>query len=301
MAMGEGNDVLMMLSHALAARADAAKSSVAAIRGRHGSLSGVLWRSDVLVTSAQSLPKRERYDVAFATGQDQVATPAGVDVTTNIAVLKLAIALQVHPLVGRVPNMGELVSAYGAGYAGSVSARLGTVIAVGDEWRSRTGGRIDKRLSLDIRLSRAEEGGPIFDMSGGFVGISTFGPYGRVIAIPASTLERVVPILLQHGHIARGWLGIALQPVAIPEPFRAETGQSAGLMATSVKADGPAAKAGVLAGDILVSVDGKDTRRFRNVLSSLDSDSVGRHIELRLIRSGAVQTLSLTVEARPKE
>jgi S1-C subfamily serine protease len=301
MAMAEGNDLLMRLSQALAAGADAAKSSVAAIRGRHGSLSGVLWQSDVLVTSAQSLPKRESYDLVLTTGQTQVATPAGVDVTTNIAVLKLATPLQVRPLVGRVPKVGELVSAYGAGYAGSVSAHLGTVIAVGDEWHSRTGGRIDRRLSLDIRLSRAEEGGPVFDMSGGFIGMSTFGPYRSVIAIPASTLERVVPMLLQHGHIARGWLGIALQPVAIPEPFRDETGQSAGLMATSVKAGGPAAKAGVLAGDILVSVDGKGTRRFRDILSGLGSDSVGRHIEVSLIRSGAVQTLSLTIEARPKE
>jgi S1-C subfamily serine protease len=299
--MGERNDLLMKLSHALAARADEAKSSVAAIRSEHGSLSGLLWRNDVLVTSAQSLPRRESYDVALSTGENQVATPAGIDVATNIAVLKLATPLQVRPLVGRVPNVGELVSAYGVGYAGTVSARLGTVIAVGDEWHSRTGGRIDRRLGLDIRLSRAEEGGPIFDMSGGFVGMSTFGPYRRVIAIPTSTLERVVPILLQNGHIARGWLGIGLQPVAIPEVFRDETGQSAGLMATSLKADGPAAKAGVLAGDILVSVDGKDTRRFRNVMSRLDSDSVGRHIELRVIRSGMVQTLSLTIEARPKE
>jgi S1-C subfamily serine protease len=299
--MDEGKDLLMKLSHALAARANEAKSSVAAIRSEHGSLSGVLWRNDVLATSAQSLPKRESYNVALSTGQNQLATPAGVDVTTNIAVLKLATPLQAPPLVGRVPNVGELVSAYGAEYVGSVSARLGTVTAVGDEWHSSTGGRIDRRLGLDIRLSRAEEGGPIFDMTGGFVGMSTFGPYRRVIAIPTSTLERVVPILVRDGHISRGWLGIALQPVAIPEAFRDETGQSAGLMATSVKADGPAAKAGVLAGDILVSVDGKDTRRFRNVLSRLDSDSVGRHIELRVIRSGMVQTLSLTIEARPKE
>ena len=299
--MGDGTDLLTKLSHELAARADAAKSSVAGIRSEHGSLSGVLWRDDVLATSAQSLPKRESYDVAFAGGQHQVATPSGFDVATNIAVLKLATPLQARPLAGRVPNVGELVSAYGADYVGSVSARLGTVIVVGDEWHSTKGGRIDRRLSLDIRLGRAEEGGPVFDMTGGFVGMSTFGPYGRVIAIPASTLERVVPILLQHGHIARGWLGIALQPVAIPEPFRAETGQSTGLMATSVKADGPAAKAGVLAGDIVVSVDGRDARRFRDVLSRLDSDSVGRHIEVRLIRSGAVRTLSLTVEARPKE
>jgi S1-C subfamily serine protease len=299
--MGEGNDLLMKLTQALAARADAAKSNVAAIRTRYGSLSGVLWRNDVLVTSAQSLPKRDSYELALPGGKQQVATPAGVDATTNIAVLRLATPLQARSLAGRVPDTGELVSAYGAGYAGSVSARLGSVIAVGDEWHSRTGGRIDRRLELDIGLSRAEEGGPVFDMGGGFVGMSTFGPYRRVIAIPASTLARIVPILLQHGRITRGWLGIALQPVAIPEAFRAETGQSAGLMATSVKPDGPAAKAGVLAGDILVSVDGKGTGRFRNILSRLDSGSVGRHIELRLIRSGAVQTLSLTVEARPKE
>ena len=175
--MGDGTDLLTKLSHELAARADAAKSSVAAIRSEHGSLSGVLWRNDVLATSAQSLPKRESYDVAFAGGQHQVATPSGFDVATNIAVLKLATPLQARPLAGRVPNVGELVSAYGADYVGSVSARLGTVIVVGDEWHSIKGGRIDKRLGLDIRLGRAEEGGPVFDMTGGFVGMSTFGPY----------------------------------------------------------------------------------------------------------------------------
>jgi S1-C subfamily serine protease len=301
MAMGEESDLLKKLSEALAARADEAKSSVAAIGSARGSLSGVLWRNDVLVTSAQSLPRRESYDVALPTGQAQPATPAGVDVSTNIAVLKLATPQQAQPLVGRVPKAGELVSAYGADSAGGVSARLGTVIAVGDEWHSLTGGRIDKRLGLDLRLSRTEEGGPIFDMTGGFVGMSTFGPFQRVIAIPASTLERIVPVLLDHGRIARGWLGITLLPVAMPEAFRQETGQSAALMATSIKADGPAAKAGVLAGDILVSVDGKGTRRLRDVLSRLDSDSVGRHIELRIIRSGALRILSLTIEARPRE
>ena len=70
--------------------------------------------------------------------------------STNIAVLKLATPQQAQPLVGRVPKAGELVSAYGADSAGGVSVRLGTVIAVGDEWHSLTGGRIDKRLGLDL-------------------------------------------------------------------------------------------------------------------------------------------------------
>ena len=219
--MGEKSDLLMKLSEALAARADEAKSSVAAIGSARGSLSGVLWRNDVLVTSAQSLPRRESYDVALPTGQAQPATPAGVDVSTNIAVLKLATPQQAQPLVGRVPKAGELVSAYGADFACGASVRR-TALVLETSEHSLTGGRIDKRLGLDLRLSRTEEGGPIFDMTGGFVGMSTFGPFRRVIAIPASTLERIVPVLLDHGRIARGWLGVTLQPVAMPEAFRQE-------------------------------------------------------------------------------
>jgi len=83
-------------------------------------------------------------------------------------------------------------------------------------------------------------------MSDGFVGMSTFGPRKRVLVIPAATLERVVPTLLREGHVARGWLGMALQPVAVPEALRSASGQSAALIAMSIAAEGPAARAGLL-------------------------------------------------------
>ena len=299
--MTDRGDALTELSQALAARAEAARASVRALSGEHRGLSGILWQSDVLVTSAQSLPKGKTLTVASPDGRTQEATLVGVDHATNIAVLKLTASPQAKPLLTRVPNLGELVLAIGADSEGRVSARLGTVHALGDAWHSRMGGQIDKRIALDVRLARFEEGGPVFDVNGGFVGMTTFAPRGRVIAIPAATLERVVPALLKDGRVTRGWLGVALQPVAVPEAFRTETGQSAALMAMAVATDGPAAKAGLLAGDIVLSIDGQETQRLRGLMAKLGADSIGRRIELRIARSGAIQSVSLTVEARPAQ
>ena len=288
------SDALTELSQALAARAEAARGSVRAIRGEHRGLSGILWQSDVLVTSAQSLPKGETFSVVSPDGGAQDAALAGVDRATNIAVLKLKDSPQGKPLLTRVPSLGELVLGVGADHEGHVSVRLGTVHALGDAWHSRMGGNIDRRIALDVRLARFEEGGPIFDVNGGFVGMSTFAPRRRVIAIPAATLERVVPLLLKDGRVARGWLGVALQPVAAPEAFRGESRYA--LMAMAVAADGPAAKAGLLAGDIVLGVDGHG---LRGLMAKLGPDSIGRRIELRIARSGAIQNLPLTIEARP--
>lgn len=295
----ETGDLLAQLSQALAARAAAARTSVAAIRGEHGSLSAVLWQNDAVVTSAQSLPKRQNYEVVTATGVSQAATLAGVDPATNIAVLKLTTPLETKPLISRVPRTGELVSAYGADSSGGMSARLGSIGTVGAPWQSSAGGQIDHWIVLDIRLGRCEEGGPIFDTSDGFVGMSTFGPRKRVLAIPAATLERVVPTLLKEGHVARGWLGMALQPVAVPDTLRQASGQAAALIAMSVAGEGPAAKAGLLAGDIILSVDGHETQRVSSLMAALGPESIGRRVEMRTIRGGVIQALMVTIEARP--
>src|SRR6202021_4487 len=108
------------------------------------------------------------------------------------------------------------------------SARLGTVNLVGGEWHSRRGGLIDRRIVLDIGLAHREEGGPVLDAAGGFLGMSTFGPRGQVIAIPFATIARVVPQLARDGRIARGWLGVALQAVAVPDALRETAEQSSG-------------------------------------------------------------------------
>src|SRR6202035_6125906 len=92
-------------------------------------------------------------------------------------------------------RIGAVALAIGADGAGGASARLGIVNLSGPEWHSSRGGLIDRRIVLDIELARREEGGPVFDAAGHLLGMSTFGPRGRVIVIPSATIARIVPQL----------------------------------------------------------------------------------------------------------
>jgi S1-C subfamily serine protease len=293
-------DPLVQFSNALAARAEAAKNAVVAIRIAHGRhITGMAWRSDIVVASEQSLPRKDDFELIAAGGSTLAARMAGRDPSTNIAILKLAEPMASPPSIAiGEAHTGAVALAIGADGEGGASARLGLVNLAGPEWHSSRGGLIERRIVLDLRLARREEGGPVFDAAGGWLGMSTFGPRGQVIAIPTATIERIVPQLAKDGGIARGWLGVALQAVAVPDALRESAEQSSGLMVMSVVADGPAAQAGIVAGDIILSVDGISTHRFRNFARHFGSDSIGRKADLRLIRSGTVMTVQATIAER---
>jgi S1-C subfamily serine protease len=297
--MTDQPDLLAQLSNALAARAQAAKNAVAAIRLAHRQhITGLLWQADIVVASEQSLPRKEEFELVTPGGSVATAKVAGRDPSTNIAILRLASQLAAPSIVAGEAVTGAIALAIGADGGGAASARLGLVNFVGAEWHSSRGGLIDRRIVLDVRLANREEGGPVVDAAGQCLGMSTFGPRGQVIVIPTATIERIVPQLLKDGHIARGWLGVALQAVAVPDALRESAAQSSGLMVMSVVEGGPAAQAGILAGDIILSVDGTSTHRFRRIARLFGSDSIGRKADLRLIRSGAVMTVQTTIAER---
>src|SRR5882762_1950426 len=282
-------DLLEQFSGELAERAAGVRGAVAAIRlsgARH--LSATLWQSEVAVASEQSLPRRDEFDLVVAGGAVVKAKLAGRDPGTNVAALRLERAVELPALTDGEAKAGALALAFGADGAGGVSVRLGVVNLAGPEWASSAGGRIDRYIVLDLRLARAEEGGPVLDAAGRRLGISTFGPRGRVLVIPAATVERVLPALLKDGRIARGWLGVALQPVAVPDALQEQAGQPSGVMVMSIVEDGPAAKAGLVAGDIVLTVDGTPTRSLRRIATQLASEGIGRKAELRVIRGGMV-------------
>jgi S1-C subfamily serine protease len=297
--MTDQPDLLAQFSSALVARAEAAKTAVVAIRlsqGRH--LSGLLWRSDVVVASEQSLPRKDEFELVAPGGSVVTAKIAGRDPSTNVAILRPATPLTPPSIAAGEALTGALALAVGADGTGGASVRLGLVNLAGPEWHSSRGGLIDRRIVLDLGLARREEGGPVFDAAGGCLGMSTFGPRGQVIAIPTATIERIVPLLLKDGRIARGWLGVALQAVAVPDALRETAEQSSGLMVMSVAEGGPAAQAGIVAGDIILSVDGTSTHRYRRIARLFGADSIGRKADLRLIRSGAVITVQATIAER---
>jgi S1-C subfamily serine protease len=297
--MSDQTDPLGQFSNALAARADAAKSAVVAIRLAHERhVTGMVWQSGLVVTSEQALPRRDDFELVAPGGSILKATIAGRDPSTNVAILKPAEQLAPPSIAAGEARTGAVALAIGADGAGGASARLGLVNLAGPEWHSSRGGLIDRRIVLDVRLAHREEGGPVFDAAGACLGMSTFGPRGQVIVIPTATIERVVPQLAKNGRVARGWLGVALQAVAVPDALRESADQSSGLMVMSVVDNGPAAQAGILAGDIILSVDGTSAHRFRRLARHFGPDSIGRKAELRLIRSGAVMTVQTTIAER---
>jgi S1-C subfamily serine protease len=293
-------DTFSQFSAALVERAAAARPLVAGIRVRGQSLrSGTLWRKEVVVTSEQALPRAEEAEVVLADGGRFATKVAGRDPGTNIAVLRFDGGPEPAPLAAEEPQPGGLVLALAADGAGGVAVRFGAVHSVGPAWHSRAGGRIDSRIRLDIRLGRGEEGGPVLNAAGRLLGISTLGPRRQVLVIPTATVERVLEPLLTVGHIARGWLGAAVQPVLVPEALQSEAGQPLALMVIGLTKEGPAAQAGILMGDILLGVDGTGVGSLAQLAELLGPESVGRQVQLRLIRAGKVQALGATVGARP--
>jgi S1-C subfamily serine protease len=289
-------DILSQVSEALAARAAAARAGVVAlVPDCAPPSSGILWQKDLVVASEQALPRKGAIRVPLPDGHAVEATLVGRDPGTNVALLRLAEPAEVALPAIAEPVLGALVLLIGGDGAGGASVRLGLVRSLGPAWHSRAGGRIDRRILLDARLGRAEEGGPVLDTSGRLIGMSTRGPRGSALVIPAATLARTVEPLRSAGRVARGWLGVALQPVAVPEQ-QAASGR--GLMIMGVTPGAPAAKAGLLTGDILVTLDDIATTHPARLAERLGPDSIGRTFQLRLIRAGAPLTLALTIEAR---
>ena len=291
-------DPLEQLSEALADRLAAASPFVVAIRTGRRDYSGILWRDDVVVTSEQILPDTTDFTILRA-GTNVAARLAGRDAGTNVAALRLSQGLGgLLPPLEATPRAGSLALIVGADSNGAPTGRLGMVHATGPAWNSEAGGRIDSLLRLDSRLA-ADEGGPVLTLDNKLIGMSTAGPRRRALVIPAATIDRVLGPLLTEGHVPRGWLGVGLQHVALPERMRDAAGRDAGMMVVGLAPGSPAEQAGVLPGDIILEVDGRQTGRARGLATSLLPDRIGQPATLKLIRAGEVRMVTVTIGARP--
>jgi S1-C subfamily serine protease len=291
-------DQLEQFSEALADRLASASSFVVAIRAGRRECSGVLWRDDVVVTSEQLLPEGQGISVVHH-GAETPATVAGRDPGTNVAVLRIARKLATPlPAAAAPPRPGLLAFIAGADARGEPTGRLGMVHATGPEWHSQAGGRIDALVRLDTRLG-TDEGGAVLALNGQLIGMSTSGPRRRALAIPVATIERVLAPLLSQGRIARGWLGVGLQQVLVPERMREIAGRDAGMMVVGLAPGAPAEQAGVLPGDIILEADGRRTGRARGLTMALAAERIGQPVTLKLLRAGEISMVTVTVGERP--
>jgi len=288
---------LSALSNDLAAAVERAGRAVVAVHGRqHMPSSGVLWRPNVVVTAEHALKREEEITVTLADGRNVAASLAGQDSGTDLAVLKLDTADTVAAEFadGASLKPGHVVLALARSSERGVNASLGVISGISGAWRTWRSGHVDQLVRLDVALYPGFSGGPLVDIEGRVLGINTSG-LSRVmpVAIPISTVNRVVQDLLEKGRVARGYLGLGMHPVRLP-------GGRSGVIVIDVQPDGPAGQAGVLIGDVLLKFNGSPVTDTDDVHAKLGPASVGQLLKASLVRGGEDKEIEITVGERPK-
>lgn len=284
---------LEALSESLHRLVAATASSLVSVRSPRSASTGFVWKPGLIVTADEALADEGEIAVTRAGGKKLSASVVGRDPSTDIALLRAPDPDSTPVrLEDSVPGTGTLVVAVGSREGESVAA-LGMVASSGPAWRSLRGGDIDARIELDLSPRGHAEGGLALDAAGRAFGMIVFGPRRRVLAIPARTIARVATQLETHGRVARGYLGLALQPV------RLDHHGGVGAMVMSVEADGPGAKAGIHQGDVIQAWGGQPIRSLHEVLRALGPASVGTTVPVALSRAGETRALDLVVGERP--
>ena len=295
---------LIALSNALAEATDRAAASTVAVHTEpRGSSSGVVWRRGVIVTAEHSLRRDEDIQVTLPDGRVVPASLAGRDASTDLAVLKCAEVTSPAEETTDPSSIrpGSLALVVGRTRASGPVAALGAVSLVVAERRAWTGAALAPYIRLDIGVQPTAIGGAVIDAHGGLVGIATprFARFGA-IAVPAPTVNRVADVLLQKGRIPRGYLGVGLQPVRLPDALRQtlKRDDKTAAIVLEVEPEGPAHKAGIVIGDILVALAGHAITRLEDVHGQLGAESIGKSLPLRFIRGGALQEAHIVVGER---
>jgi S1-C subfamily serine protease len=280
---------LSSLSSAVADIVARSAPSVVSVHSHRHRATGFVWKPGLIVTADEALADDGDVEIRLADGSTRAATVAGRDHTTDVALLRFNGDTASVKLSTAVPALGSLAFVVAADRSAPTAA-LGVVSVAGAPWRSLRGGEIDARIELDVRLRHNQEGGLALDASGAAFGMAVFGPR-RVLVIPAATIERVAARLETHGRIARGYLGVGLQPVRLEDGL--------GAMVMNVDKSGPSAAAGIRQGDVIVAVNNEKLSGVRPLSRRLGPESVGSTVDITVHRGGEPVSFKVTVAERP--
>jgi S1-C subfamily serine protease len=282
--------------------ADLENSIVAIEGGGRSTTSGVVWRPGVIVTTHHGLRLRENIKIIFA-GESFSARLIGSDATTDLAVLGIDsdTLTPVSSANGLITHAGEVVLSIGRSRLGDISASCGIIARTGSAWRSWRGGAIDRLIRPDIRLYVGQSGSALVNEQRQVLGINSPALARQaVITIPAQTINRVVDAVLELGHVPHPFLGLAMQPIPIPEPAQElfPDGAEETLLVTHVEPKAPAALAGVMVGDVIVLFNGEPVHGVREILRRIRASRIGDTISLAVLRGGAKLDLTVSVADR---
>ncbi|WP_308166506.1 S1C family serine protease [Nocardia albiluteola] len=269
---------------------------VASVQTPRGGGSAVVFTDDgFLLTNAHVVGSAGSGDVVFADGTESRFDVVGVDPLSDLAILRARGGAPAAAVLGDADSLvvGRLVVAVGSplGLAGSVTAgvvsALGRAVPVGDRRIARV---IEDVIQTDAALNPGNSGGALADSSGRVVGVNTaVAGIGLGLAIPInSTTRRIISTLLTDGRVRRAYLGVVGVPAPLPEAVATRTGQRAALRIMEVVRDGPAARAGLRRGDLVLSVDRTKIHDAQGIQRHLFADAIGRSLPVTVLRNGAM-------------
>jgi len=224
---------------------------------------------------------------------------AGWDPATGLAVLK-APALAAPPIAvaDEPPRVGHLALALARSWSNGLTASVGIVSIIGGPLRTGRRRSIEQVIRTTAPMHDGFAGGAFVDTTGALIGVTTASTIrGLGVVIPASIAWKAAQGLLEHGRMKRGYIGIAGQPVRLPDNQRAD-GREEALLVSGVVGEGPAAAAGVMVGDVILALDSQPITSPEDLLDLLAGDRVGKAARLRILRGGTPVDLAVTVGER---
>jgi len=295
--------ILESVSNQLADIAAAVSNSVVQVHGRRRPASGVVYADGVVVTAASVLGRGDTFTVRQGDGTSIEAELSGWDPATSLAVLKVP-GLVAAPVRASEapPRVGHMALALARSWSNAVTASAGIVAVIGGPLRTGRRRAIAQVIRTTAPMHDGFAGGAFVDSTGGLIGITTAAAIrGLGVVIPASIAWPTVAAVLAHGGPKRGYLGLASQPVRLPDAQRGGSEQELGLLVVNVTNDSPASRAGLLVGDVLLSFDSHAVQTPEDLLDLLGADCIGRSVQVGILRAATRMEVTVTVGERPAQ
>jgi S1-C subfamily serine protease len=296
----------MNLSNELASAVEHAAAGVVAVHGRPriGS-SGIVWQKNLILTSSEGIRFEDGIKVLFPDGRSADARLRGRDPGTDLALLETdtGSTAAVEFVPDASVKAGQLALAVGRTASTGPIASFGIVSGVSGEWKSWRGGKLNPFVRLDVSVYPTSSGGAAVDATGKVIGIVSTGlSRTSVLAVTGATIAHVAGKLHEKGYVSRGFLGIALQPVALSHDLKQklQLDQDHGIMLLGLEPDGPAAAGGLLMGDVLLAAAGQTLSDPETLADVLDRATIGSPVNFRVLRAGTVHDVKISVGERPR-
>jgi S1-C subfamily serine protease len=290
----------LSISNGFADAAESAGSTIVLVDARHRmAASGIAYANDLVLTANHVVEREDNAKIITADGREIQATLAGRDPARDIALLRLKEALSGSAMPAKASaRVGQIVLALARPDRDGVQASLGVISAIGGPVRTGHGGLLEKYLRTDTQPLPGFSGGALISGDGSLLGMNTSGlAMGTLITIPSEVLWNAAESLSKHGHIRRAYLGIRSQSVTLGEPQRKmlERDQETGLLLVGLEDNAPAAKSGLMVGDILVGLNGQPVRDHDELQAQMTPELIAAEVPVELIRGGQKTSVKVTL------